>query len=81
MLIVSNRPNGGYKGKCKDEATRLVKAGTRVGMCHLSGEENKFFCHVCNKEQPLPVAFKTGEKIDELKPCPGCNTIFVFAEI
>ena len=83
MLIVSNKPNAGYNGKCKDEATRLVKAGTRVGMCHISNESTGFHCHVCNKDQPLPVEAlpKPGTKVDLIAPCPGCKTPFVFAEI
>lgn len=77
-LIISRRPNGGYNGQHKAEAARLVKSGTRVGMCHVGSDQNHFYCHICKTNQPYPVDV-TQPKVDEMAPCPGCQTPFVFA--
>lgn len=82
-LIVSKKANGGYHGKHKAKATALVKAGIRVGFVWVGAGSTMFFCHICKKDQPLPVsaiAFEQAEKVDEFAECGGCQTPFVFAE-
>lgn len=76
MLLVSNRPNGGYQGRFREKAQTLVKAGTRVGMMPLSSEDKTCHCHVCDSDIERPV-FEAGQK-DHWGECPVCKTPFIF---
>lgn len=77
-LIVSTRPNGGYRGKCRAKAEALVKSGTRVGCVCISLDDPMWYCHICKQNHKKPVF--TTSPVDEMQDCPGCKTPFVFWE-
>ena len=72
MLVVNKR----YRGRFNAKATELVKAGTRVGMMWVSGEDD-LHCHVCHKEFSCPELDPVHKDI--FTECPHCKTPFVLA--